>query len=79
MEDAPNLYANHGASPLKRLTLKTGYNTEAPESIIGPETKRQINSLDKMLKRQKVFGIFVTVCFMIPLLVYIPYDIFNSR
>ena len=80
MEDATNLYRNQGgASPLKHLTLKSGYNTDAPESIIGPDTKRQINDLDKMLKRQKVYGIFIAICFMLPLFVYIPYDILKSR
>ena len=59
MEDASNMYGTTGPNHFKHLTLKSGYNTEAPESIIGPDTKRQINNLEKMLKRQKVYGIFI--------------------
>ena len=79
MEDASNMYRNQGPNHLKHLTLKTGYNTDAPESIIGPDTKRQINTLSKVLKKQQVYGIVIAICFMLPLLVYIPYDILKSR
>ena len=64
MDSEANLYNNADASAMKRMTLQPAYNTGAPEALIGPETKKQIDKLSKTFKKQQVIGLIVFIAFL---------------
>ena len=64
MNSEANIYNNADVSAMKRMTLKPAYNTGAPEALIGPETKKQIDKLSKTFKRQQIIGLIVLIVFI---------------
>ena len=80
MDDSSHFYALEDTQKsLKTMTLKPGYNSEGPETLIDPDSKRQLKVIGKKLRKQQIIGVFIAILVLATCLGYIPYNIISLR